>query len=92
MIRTIVFSLLAIVLPFVAYLFWLRFERWRERLPPEQRPLPWVPLLAVGIALAIMVVLGQALLGGAPAGTDYVPARFENGQLVPGQFQPAAPK
>lgn len=89
MIRTIIFSLLAVVLPFVAYLFWLRFERWRERLPAEERPWPWVPLLAVGLFLAIIVVFGEAWLGGVPAGGEYVPARLENGQLVPGQFQPA---
>ncbi|PWR23285.1 DUF6111 family protein [Zavarzinia compransoris] len=87
MARTIILSLLAVVLPFAAYLFWLRFERWRERLPPEKRPVPWVPLLAVGIVLALVVVFGEALLGGAPAGGRYVPARIENGQLVPGQFE-----
>lgn len=87
MARIILFYVLAFVLPFASYLMWLRFERWRERLPPEKRPLPWVPLLAVALALALVVTLGQAFFGGEPAGGRYVPAHMEGDRLVPGRIE-----
>lgn len=89
--RIILINLLAFVLPFLSYLMWLRFERWRERLPPEQRPLPWVPLVAIGLMLVILVTLSLAFLGGEPAGGRYVPAHVQDGKLVPGRIE-AEPK
>ncbi|MFA5123283.1 DUF6111 family protein [Zavarzinia sp.] len=89
--RIVLLYAAAIVLPFAAYLFWLRFEAWRERLPAASRPLPWVPLLAVGLLLVIVVTLGEAFLGGDTAGGTYVPARVEDGKLIPGHIE-AAPK
>lgn len=89
--RIILINLLAFVLPFLSYLMWLRFERWRERLPPERRPLPWVPLVAIGLMLVVLVTLSLAFLGGEPAGGRYVPAHMQDGQLVPGRIE-AEPK
>lgn len=89
--RIILLYVLALTLPFIAYRLWLRFEAWRARLPPEKRPVPWVPLVAVGLFFVIIVTLGEAFLGGDPAGGTYVPARLEDGRLVPGHIE-AAPK
>ncbi|PWR22699.1 DUF6111 family protein [Zavarzinia aquatilis] len=89
--RIILLYLAAFALPFVSYLMWLRFERWRERLPPEKRPLPWVPLVAIALMLAIMVTLGLAFLGGEPAGGRYIPAHMQDGKLVPGRIEAGPP-
>lgn len=85
--RIILIYVLAFVLPFVSYLLWLRFERWREGLPPEKRPLPWVPLVAIALMLVITVTLGLAFFGGEPAGGRYIPAHMQDGKLVPGRIE-----
>lgn len=90
MARLILMYLIAFSLPFAAYFLWLRWERWRAELPPGKRPLPWVPLATVGFFLVILVTLGEAFLGGDPAGGTYVPAHMEDGRLVPGRIEAPA--
>ncbi|MCF4165017.1 DUF6111 family protein [Zavarzinia compransoris] len=85
--RIILLYVLAMVLPYVAFKLWIRFERWRLRQPPEKRPVPWIPIVAVGTFLVILVTLGEAFLGGDPAGGRYVPARLEDGRLIPGHIE-----
>lgn len=91
MARTVLLYLIAFALPFIAYLFWLRWERWRSEQPPEKRPLPWIPLASVGVFLVIVVILGESFLRGDDANGRYVPAHIEDGKLVPGRIEAPPP-
>jgi hypothetical protein len=43
----------------------------------------WLLIAALSLMVGSFVVLAQ--FGGAPPGSTYVPAHFENGKFVPGQ-------
>lgn len=87
MIRPVVTELALFLTPFVAYALFL----WATRagiIDPEAwslERLGWLTIVA--LALVIVGFVGFAeFTGGAPDST-YVPARIENGQLVPGRLK-----
>lgn len=92
-------TLLTIVLPFLAptliYFFWTRLARARALAQGRSSEdakidVPWFWLGITGGALAIVGLIAGFLFteAGAP-GSTYVPAHVEDGELVPGTFEPA---
>ena len=93
MIRVILIHLAWFLLPFVAYGIYIHGRRllFPTEQAEERRPL--VPprrmatLAACGIALAAASLFAFALFEGEPTDTRYAPPRYEDGRIVPGQFQ-----
>jgi cytochrome bd-type quinol oxidase subunit 2 len=87
---------LTIVLPFlaptVAYIVWIYFRQEQEdaeaqgrKLPPWQE-FPWAWLVSLGSVLVIAALILFGDVGGTDADTEYRPARYEDGRLIPGEF------
>ncbi len=85
MARPVLTEVALFLLPFVAYAVFL----WSTRagiLHPNSWTLPRVTwLLMCALVLMIGSFVGLAQWGGAPPGSTYVPAHYENGRFVPGQ-------
>lgn len=85
MIRPILTELALFLTPFVLYAVYL----WATRagvLDSSQWPLSrvtWLLIAAFVLMIGSFIVLAE--WGGAPPGSTYVPAHFENGKFVPGQ-------
>ena len=85
MIRPVLTEVALFLAPFVVYLIFL----WATRagmLHPDSWTLPriaWLVISALVLMIGSFVVLAQ--WGGAPPGSTYVPAHYEDGRLVPGQ-------
>ena len=81
---------LPLMFPTVLYLLYVRVANQRAPSAPGQsswwRELPWLWLLAAGVALVAVYLVGLALFGGAPPGSAYRPARLIDGKIVPDQF------
>jgi hypothetical protein len=91
MIRILLTIVLPLLLPTALYLVWLVAARRVEfAAPGPWRALPWPWLLAVGLALAAVVlfVVGTRI-GGSPQGV-YVPPKYIDGKVVPGHVEPPA--
>lgn len=90
--RRFLIHLLPFLVPFVLYALWLTAQRRRaanrEDAPSWERA-PWAPLTAIGMALVFLSLLGLAFLG-REGGGRYVPAHYENGEVVPGRMAPPA--
>lgn len=87
--RGILFGLALFLVPYMAYVLFARWERWRLDLPENLRPTPWLPLAMAGLLLAAIAGLASALVGGATPGGRYVPAHIgADGLLVPAQVVP----
>ncbi|SHF14202.1 hypothetical protein SAMN02745157_1743 [Kaistia soli DSM 19436] len=87
MLRFLGFTILCFLLPFLAYGLW-RFVR--HGAAPGSEAWPTVVLLRLSGAGALAMLLAIAVLvsfSGGDAGRVYHPARMENGQLVPGNFE-----
>ena len=85
MIRAVIEELLLFLLPFAGFALWLAFRR-RSPLARANWDgnVSW--LVIAGLGLAIVGLLATALLTPRKMGA-YVPARMENGQLVPGRVE-----
>jgi Family of unknown function (DUF6111) len=85
MIRPILTELALFLTPFVLYAIYL----WATRsgvLDASQWQLSriaWLLIAAFVLMIGSFLVLAE--WGGAPPGSTYVPAHFENGKFVPGQ-------
>lgn len=85
MIRPLATELALFLAPFVAYALFL----WATRagvldVSAWSAPrLTWLTIAALVMVIASLLALAE--FGGAPAGSVYVPAHMENGQLVPGE-------
>jgi hypothetical protein len=85
MVRPILTELALFLTPFVLYAVYL----WATQagvLDSSQWPLSrvaWLLFAAFALMIGSFIVLAQ--WGGAPPGSTYVPAHFENGKFVPGQ-------
>ena len=87
MIRPVLTEVILFLLPFVLYVVFL----WATKagiMNPESWPLTRLAWLAMA---ALVLVLGSFLyfahFGGAPVGSEYVPAHMENGKFVPGTMK-----
>jgi hypothetical protein len=79
MLRLLLQYLLPLVLPFLAYMLYARLAQ-----RPGVNPTPWLGLAAAGVGLMAVSLVAWGLLSGAPPGEQYVPARIEDGRVVPG--------
>jgi hypothetical protein len=80
MLRLLVQYVLPLLLPFLAYLVYARLARKTRVLDGA----PWLGLAAAGVALLTLSLVTWGLLTGADPGERYVPARVEDGRVVPG--------
>jgi hypothetical protein len=87
MIRPVLTEIALFLTPFAVYAVFL----WVTRagvLEPKQwtlSRLAWLVIAALVLMIGSFIVLAQ--WGGAPPGSTYVPAHFENGTFVPGKTQ-----
>jgi quinol-cytochrome oxidoreductase complex cytochrome b subunit len=85
MIRPVLTELALFLAPFVVYLVFL----WATRagvLHPDSWSLPrlaWLVIASLLLMIGSFIVLAQ--WGGAPPGSTYVPAHYEDGKFVPGE-------
>ena len=91
MLRAFFIHLAWFLLPFLVYaLYRIALARlFPHAEPAKKRPsrgvLAW--LAVVGLLLVAASLFALALLEGEPVGKDYAPPRFEQGRVVPGQFE-----
>lgn len=86
MLRVVLINIALFVLPFCLYAlyFYIR-ERRQNAAVIEWKNMPLAILLQTGVGLIVAGMLVTAYMGGDDAGGTYVPARLENGRLVPGE-------
>ncbi|WP_370151974.1 DUF6111 family protein [Ferrovibrio sp.] len=80
----IIFHLLPLVLPFLLYGLYV----WHVRRSGGEGPAvtPWFWLSAIGLTLVVAgMIIGGLITGQEPG--QYVPARFENGKILPGRVE-----
>jgi hypothetical protein len=93
MIKKFLTFVLPFIAPTIAYILWVYFRQEREealaqgrRLPPWQ-DYPWTWLVTFGAALAAAaVILFGSVLDRTGTDTEYRPAHYEDGKLIPGEF------
>jgi hypothetical protein len=78
MLRILLQYLLPLVLPLLAYLLYAHLVGKRGA------DAPWLGLAATGVGLLVVSLVSWGLLSGADPGEEYVPARVEDGRVVPG--------
>ena len=83
MLRILLQYLLPLVLPFLVYLIYARLTH-----KSGVTDAPWLGLAAAGIVLMAVSLASWTLLSGSEPGETYVPARIEDGRLVPGTTEP----
>lgn len=85
--RAIAFNLIFFLLPFGIYLAWLMATRGRINGAGDwtTKTIGW--LAAGGAILMIAAILIFLQFTGAPAGSQYVPAQYIDGELIPGYFE-----
>ena len=90
MLRTFLIQLAWFLLPFAVYALYVHGGRLlfaRKRAPAAFSAGTAAALAACGLLLAAGSLFAFALLEGEPAGKAYAPPRYEQGRIVPGQFQ-----
>lgn len=88
--RALLQIVLPLVLPTLLYLVWAAFIRKPGEEEEELRWLrkgPWVWLISAGVVLMGIGLGVSAWLGGAPPGGTYVPARLEDGRVIPSRIE-----
>ena len=85
MIRVTFETLLLFLIPFIAYLIWLKIGQ-KSALDPEHWSKPLLGLVCAGFILVASFFITTGLFSERHLGA-YVPAHLENGQLVPGTFK-----
>lgn len=80
----IIVHLLPLLLPFIFYGLYIWHVKRSGRDGPEVTP--WFWLSATGLLLVVIgFVVGGLVFGEDPG--QYVPARFEDGRIVPGRIE-----
>ncbi|MBL8698469.1 MAG: hypothetical protein JNK67_08855 [Alphaproteobacteria bacterium] len=98
MIRLLVEFVVPLLLPTALYGLWVAWASRRAAAANEEatatwRNAPWLLLGGLGIALAIVAVIGSGLgNGGGDIRGTYVPPKVVDGKVVPGHVDPAKPK
>ena len=80
----IIVELLPLALPFLLYGLYIWHLKRRGR--PGPVITPWFWLAAIGMTLVIATLIVGGLIVGEEPGR-YVPARFENGKIMPGRVE-----
>jgi hypothetical protein len=93
MLREVLTLVVPLLLPTLLYLAWLKAARRSEAdSAAAWRRMPWVWLAASGVALAALVLFVVTVHFGTATPGTYVPPHAENGRIVPGHIEPAAPR
>lgn len=88
MLRVVLINLALFVLPTALYAaYFYMNERRRNAVAVEWKNMPFRILLQIGLGLIVIGMLVTAYIGGDDAGGTYVPARFENGKVIPGEVR-----
>ncbi len=87
MIRVVFFHASLFFAPFIAYAFYLYFQNRdvMQRDEWERRTTFW--LLVVGLVLLIASFFAFSAFNGAGTDKHYVPARYEDGKIIPGHYE-----
>jgi hypothetical protein len=93
MLRMTLLELAAFAFPFLMYLLW-RNSRWSADYADNDQPaFPIVQVAAAGLVAALLMLTAVVLLGDSTSGDGvYYPPHIEDGQIVPGRFEPADPE
>jgi Family of unknown function (DUF6111) len=83
MLRILLQYVLPLLLPFLLYLIYARLAH-----KSAVDDAPWLVLAATGVGLLVVSLVSWTLLSGSEPGQTYVPARIEDGRLVPGTTEP----
>ena len=89
MLKKILFIVLPLLLPAVAYILWVYFARRHSARPgvSRWRNLPWVWLAAAGLGLMVVSLVSLALFTGHDIRAVYTPAKYIDGELIPGKTE-----
>ena len=82
MLRILLHYVLPFVLPFLVYTAYVFLLRGRT--PGWLGDAPWVALAVAGVVLTAISLATWGLMTGQPTDRAYVPARFEDGRIIPG--------
>ena len=87
MIRPLFTELVLFLAPFAAYALYLWVTRKGVLVKTSWNTttLAWLTIVSLVIVIASFLLLAE--FSGAPPGSTYVPARVENGRLIPGSEQ-----
>jgi len=92
MIRKLITIGLPLMAPLIVY-FAYCWATYRKRLAEEQgKPIPhwqewpWVLLVASGVLLMSVTLIGSSFMDRNERGVEYSPPTLENGEVVPGDF------
>jgi hypothetical protein len=87
MARFLAFNAIFFLLPFAGYAAWLVATRGSTGTATDW-PLRTIGYLAItGAAFMVAALVAFTSFAGAPPGSRYKPATFENGKIVPGHFE-----
>lgn len=88
MLRVILINIVLFALPLAFYAaYFYVSERNKNSVEIEWKNMPISILLQIGLALIVAGMLITAYVSGDDAGGTYLPARMENGKLVPGEVR-----
>ncbi len=91
MIRILLTYVVPLLLPAALYVLYViaarRIMAGRGDLAAHLRRVPWLWLLAAGVALMAISLAIYSLSTGGDSDRPYVPPRFEDGKIVPGHFE-----
>jgi hypothetical protein len=82
-------TLLAFGAPFLLFWLYTRLQH-RCRLEGARDPWPMAVLWLTGAVLAVEALALTAVTTRVPPGGVYVPARVENGEVIPWRYEPPA--
>ncbi len=86
MLRIVLINIALFVLPLALYAAYFYItERNRNAVVIEWKNMPLSLLLQIGLGLIVIGMLITAYMGGEDARGTYVPARMENGKVIPGE-------
>lgn len=84
-------AFLPFVAPFVIYGFYYLLMRRRALAgggtAPPLSEAPWMWLVIVGCVLLAASLVVFAIYDGSDVGGSYIPSRFEDGRIVPGEIK-----
>ncbi|MEE2704818.1 MAG: hypothetical protein VX397_01735 [Pseudomonadota bacterium] len=91
MFRVFITYLIPLLLPISVYLVWFFYRSSYVRkhggsVPPIEKG-PWLLLLVIGVFLSVAAMFFTALVRGSDPDVIYVPPRYQDGVVIPGQVE-----